>query len=116
MPKDWDKATNRVLALIDRECRSILERECRKVLARFPKAQYVAVREGMGSVWIEIDNVNYHYDYESRDFYVVGCVRSRNIKAWRLMGLALAMDDMGANFLDAFHAAFPDVEVRREAK
>lgn len=115
MAKDWVKATARIQKAIDKEVVSILQKACDRTLIKFPKAKYVGVREGMGSVWIEIDGLNFHLEDDGR-FDVVGYrTRTyRTIRAHRLTELAEAMLEC-ADFLDTFHAGYPDVTAERKS-
>ncbi len=116
---DWNKASARVYERINGAVTPILRAACFKTLARFPRAKYVAIRDAMGSAWIEIDGVHFHPDTDDRGrFMVVGYqgnrrTDSRDIRAPRLLELAEAMLECG-DFLDEFHAAFPDITVTKE--
>ncbi len=117
--KDWTRDTDEIRSRIEAKCRPMLKQACIKVLAACPKATYVAVGEGMGCRWIEVDNVHFHYEQEDEDMYhAVGLPSHRGANGHklnrivRLRPLREAMESC-SEFLDTFNQAFPYVEARR---
>jgi len=124
MKKDWSKASDRIHAAIARVVTPSLQREVNKALAKFPKATRISIQDGMGRVWIQVEDVDgntmhLHCDDDDLSMFDVHGYKgnrhtsSRTMRIPRLASLAAAMFEC-ADFLDEFRACFPEIEAVRK--
>ena len=115
-------ATKRISADIDREVSPMLQKAVDEAFAKFPKATRLSIQDGMGRVWIQIEDPTYtlHFHPDDQDRNLFDChgymgnhnSSYRTMRIPRLKKLADVMFEVG-EFLDEFHAGFPEIEATR---